>query len=72
MKDHSPIDTEVRREERVKPWTYKIQYGPDGEEYYAWVYHDKQMVGTMRTHLAKAICAGMNAAAPTPQTEGGE
>lgn len=56
-------DTAARREEREEPWTYKIQYGPDGEANYAWIYHGKEMVATMRTHFARIICDEMNEAA---------
>lgn len=38
-------------------WRYEIQHGPDGEAAYAWLYRGDEMVGTMRTHHAAAICA---------------
>lgn len=41
-------------------WEYQIQYGPDGEDNYAWVYRDKVMVATMRTHNAKEIVGTMS------------
>jgi hypothetical protein len=45
-------------------WSYKIQYGPDGEANYAWVYCGKEMVATMKTHHAIAVCQAF--AAPQP------
>jgi len=58
-------------------WRYEIQYGPDGEGNYAWVYNDKgEMVCTTKTHHAIAIVerftANVIAAPVTPQalTEG--
>lgn len=45
-----------------KTWRYDIQHGPDGEANYAWVYRGKDMIATMKTHNAKAICDQMNAA----------
>ena len=42
-------------------WRYDIQYGPEGEAAYAWVYDAAgQMVGTMRTHQATEIVGTMN------------
>jgi len=43
---------------RDEAWRYDIQYGPDGEAIYAWVYDETgRMVGTMRTFHAATICA---------------
>ena len=39
----------------LREWRYKIQHGPDGEANYAWVYHGKELVATMRTHHAIAV-----------------
>jgi hypothetical protein len=48
-------------------WRYEIQYGPDGEDYYAWVYDEKgNMVCTAKTHHAIAIVKAMTT---TPVTE---
>lgn len=44
-------------------WRYEIKYGPDGEANYAWVYWGRDMVATMRTHHAMAICGKMNSSA---------
>lgn len=50
----------------LKPWKYDIQYGPEGEANYAWVYDDQGvMVATMKTHKAKQIVDAMNSR-PTP------
>lgn len=44
-------------------WRYDIQYGPDGEANYAWVYNDKgEMVCTTKTHHAIAIVDRFNSA----------
>jgi len=51
----------------LKPWKYDIQYGPDGEENYAWVYDNHgAMVATMKTHKAKEIVDRMNTRPATP------
>ena len=42
-------------------WRFEIQYGPDGEANYAWVYAGKVMVGTMRTHHAAQVVEAVNA-----------
>ena len=45
------------------PWRYDIQYGPEGEANYAWVYDETgNMVGTMQTYQAVKIVKRMNAA----------
>ena len=45
----------------LKPWKYDIQYGPEGEDAYSWVYDDHGvMVATMKTHKAKEIVDAMN------------
>jgi len=37
-------------------WTYAIQYGPDGEDGYSWVYDEcGQMIAVMRTHDAQRL-----------------
>lgn len=43
-------------------WRYEIQYGPENEANYAWIYFGKEMVATMRTHHAKHIVEVMNRA----------
>lgn len=51
----------------LKPWKYDIQYGPEGEANYAWVYDDQGvMVATMKTHKAKEIVERMNTRPATP------
>src|SRR5690606_29896425 len=47
-------------------WRYDIQYGPEGEANYAWVYCGAEMVATMRTYNAHRICKAMNAALASP------
>lgn len=43
------------RLERPK-WTYAIQYGPEGEDGYSWVYDESgQMIAVMRTHDAQRL-----------------
>jgi len=44
----------------AEAWRYDIQYGPDGEANYAWVYRGKEMVATVKTHHAIAIVNAMN------------
>ncbi|WP_313030389.1 hypothetical protein [Brucella sp.] len=51
----------------LKPWKYDIQYGPEGEANYAWVYDDHGvMVATMKTHKAKEIVDRMNTRPAAP------
>lgn len=51
----------------LKPWKYDIQYGPEGEANYAWVYDDLgDMIATMKTHKAKEIVERMNTRAVAP------
>ena len=38
-------------------WRYDIQYGPEGEANYAWVYRGTEMIATMKTHNAAEIVA---------------
>lgn len=46
---------------RTPPWRYEIQYGPNGEEVYAWVFDDKDvMVCTAKLHHAFMIVGSMN------------
>lgn len=42
-------------------WRFEIQYGPDGEANYAWVYAGNDMVGTMRVHHAARVVEAVNA-----------
>lgn len=44
-----------------RPWSYEIQYGPNGEEIYAWVYYLNFMVCTVKVHHAKMIVEAVNA-----------
>lgn len=45
----------------MSEWRYDIQYGPEGEAIYAWVYDaNGHMVATMRLHHAKAVVDAMN------------
>lgn len=45
----------------VPEWRYEIQYGPEGEANYAWIYKGDLFVAAMRTHhaaeIVKAIAA---------------
>lgn len=43
-----------------RPWSYEIQYGPNGEEIYAWVYYHDLMVCTVKVHHAKMIVEAVN------------
>jgi hypothetical protein len=44
-----------------KSWHYEIQYGPEGEDNYAWVYCGSEMIATMHTWHAREIVEAMNA-----------
>lgn len=44
-----------------RPWSYEIQYGPNGEEVYAWVCYRNLMVCTVKVHHAKMIVEAVNA-----------
>jgi len=44
----------------AEAWRCEIQYGPEGEANYAWVYRGKDMVATMKTHHAIAVVNAMN------------
>lgn len=44
----------------AEAWRYEIQYGPEGEANYAWVYRGKDMVATMKTHHAIAVVNATN------------
>lgn len=43
--------------DELKPvsWRYDIQYGPEGETNYAWVYKGVEMIATMKTHHAVEV-----------------
>lgn len=41
-------------------WHYKIQYGPEGESAYAWLYRHDEMITTLRTHHAIFISEQLN------------
>lgn len=43
-----------------RPWSYEIQYGPNGEEIYAWVYYLNFMVCTVKVHHAAMIVEAVN------------
>lgn len=47
-----------------RPWSYEIQYGPNGEEIYAWVYYRNLMVCTAKVHHAMMIVEAANAYKP--------
>lgn len=49
----------------VGEWIYQIQYGPEGEADYAWVYRAQEMVATMKTHHARALCSALSASQST-------
>jgi hypothetical protein len=51
-------------------WTYKIQYGPEGEANYAWVYRGQEMVATMKTHHAQAVCSALTTSPASSGVEG--
>lgn len=43
-------------------WRFDIQYGPDGETDYAWVYDEtNRMICTAKTHDAARIVESVNA-----------
>lgn len=44
-------------------WRYEIQYGPEGEANYAWIYKGDLFVATMRTHHAVEIVKAISALA---------
>lgn len=51
----------------TKAWRYSINYGPDGEENYAFVYDaNGDLVSNLKTHHAVAVVAAMNAFAASP------
>lgn len=54
-----PVQTRYSRS-----WSYKIQYGPNGEEIYAWVHYHNLMVCTVKVHHAKMIVEAVNAYEP--------
>ena len=45
--------------DKVEPvaWWYDIQYGPENEANYAWVYRGGEMIGTMKIHHAQIVVA---------------
>ena len=44
-------------------WRFEIQYGPEGEANYAWVYDETgRMICTAKTHDAAKIVEAVNAA----------
>jgi len=52
----------IEEARKLEPeWRYEIQYGPEGEANYAWIYKGGLFVATMRTHhaveIVKAIAA---------------
>lgn len=55
-----PSDVAGLVERSRDEWRYDIQYGPEGEANYAWVYSGKEMVATCKTHHAIAIVNAMN------------
>lgn len=55
-----PSDVAGLVERSKGEWRYDIQYGPEGEANYAWVYSGKGMVATCKTHHAIAIVNAMN------------
>lgn len=42
-------------------WRYEIQYGPEGEANYAWVYKGDDMIATMKTHHAIEVVKALSA-----------
>ncbi|GAA4180486.1 DUF551 domain-containing protein [Shinella granuli] len=60
----------MRRDERViGAWHYEIQYGPEGEANYAWLYRGAEMVATMKTHHAAALTAALEVEQPVAVEE---
>lgn len=61
-------------EATARPWSYEIQYGPNGEEIYAWVYYHNLMVCTVKVHHARLIVEAVAAIAslerPVPKPAG--
>ena len=53
-------------------WRYEIQYGPEGEDTYAWIYKDGQFIATMKTWHAREIVEAMNAHPSLALAEQGE
>lgn len=51
----------------MNTWRYEIQYGPEGEANYAWLYFGDEMVATMKTHHAVSLSAAL--ASPDLQAE---
>lgn len=48
--------------EAEKRWRFEIQYGPQGEANYAWIYDDQDtMIGTMKTQDAAYVVKAVNA-----------
>lgn len=45
-------------------WSYEIQYGPNDEKIYAWVYNHNLMVCTVKVHHARLIVEAVNAYEP--------
>ena len=65
----NPMRGAVNKTSESGMWRYDIQYGPDGEANYAWLYDDTgKMVGTMQTYQAAKIVTAMSAS-PEPQPE---
>ncbi|GAA4169340.1 hypothetical protein [Shinella granuli] len=63
----------MRRDERVTgAWHYEIQYGPEGEANYAWLYRGAEMVATMKTHHAAALTAALEVEQPVAVEPVGE
>lgn len=58
--------TALNSEGLEKAWRFDIQYGPEGETNYAWVYNGKDLVATMRTHYAESVVEAMNRRALPP------
>lgn len=56
-----PHDSAAKPVTVADTWHYAIQYGPEGEANYAWVYRGKEMVATMKTHHAVAVVAALSA-----------
>ncbi|QJD54364.1 hypothetical protein [Aminobacter phage Erebus] len=60
----------VTEEQTPLSWRYEIQYGPDGEANYAWVYDENNsLVCTTKTHHARAIVQRMSEASRIPVSQ---
>lgn len=63
-------DTKISDDDEIPGWVYEIQYGPEGEANYAWVYDEGgRMIATMKTHDAARLAKPRQALKDTPDAE---